>query len=630
MRNYLIVLYFLLAGVVIISSPTMSLSGKAINASLLDSAKSLFYESLEDYDEDSTLFFEKINRSVSLLKQHLEKNPQDPEAFYFYGYALVKKRFGISSGEVIPAIKLSDITEISDAFEKCIAITPHYNGEEYLLSPYSKITSLWGSLAMAYNEQGKHDSAEFAFKEGKRRGGFPDFLLEFCRNTMNSCDSGSVLFVNGDNDTFPMYYLMAIDNFRTDLRVINISLTNAQWYLLSLKKRTIYGNPAIPLSFSDEMINAPQSSPKRLKYEYDKEKSVTVNLPASYVKNFPALNETKAKKNTVITFTGLDNENDDKKKYLYRIQDLVIIDIVKQLAFTKKIYFAKTIHPEAFAGLSPYLSNEFLTLLVNPFFPKKDFNEKIWNLASDSYLDAKENIKGRFTFNSIDFDKILNDHDQQRLLSTYWDYTVEYAKYLADDKEDYAGAIDILVALEKIIPFAKYLPFYNNIYDAMSVLIDAEADQQRINYFARSCTKAAERQLVSNPSPDPDDYSDFLEKVYYPLSRISECSFIVGNYERQREALKELLTKNAEYSKNPIAIKEFDGNFMETYQSVRFSAKAEYDISLIHETRLVQSDDIAIQKALLLIKEYKSGNDSQKNELIENIREYIEQIESGE
>ena len=117
MRNYLIVLYFLLAGVVIISSPTMSLSGKAINASLLDSAKSLFYESLEDYDEDSTLFFEKINRSVSLLKQHLEKNPQDPEAFYFYGYALVKKRFGISPGEVIPAIKLSDITEISDACE---------------------------------------------------------------------------------------------------------------------------------------------------------------------------------------------------------------------------------------------------------------------------------------------------------------------------------------------------------------------------------------------------------------------------------------------------------------------------------------------------------------------------------
>lgn len=121
--------------------------------------------------------------------------------------------------------------------------------KKFLLDPYSKITSIWGSLAEAYLNRKLKDSAIWAFKEGKKRGGFIEPVLEYNRQLLNSCDKNSILVTYGDNITIPIWYLQTIEKFRQDITVIDANLINTIWYPKYLKDernlKLSYTNAAI-------------------------------------------------------------------------------------------------------------------------------------------------------------------------------------------------------------------------------------------------------------------------------------------------------------------------------------------------------------------------------------------------
>ena len=183
--------------------------------------------------------FKKVNyvKAIKHLKIADSIEPNNCEIKYFLGYSYS----GLEARDWNEPINktLSNTMLASIQFEKIIKLNSKYEGEIITLSPRSKLTSLWGALAMTFLVQEKNDSALWAFKEGKRRGGFSNYFLSIYRNTLISCKKNSILFATGDDPISSLFYLQHVEKIRTDVKVIGISYLRNTWYPNYLVKNKI-------------------------------------------------------------------------------------------------------------------------------------------------------------------------------------------------------------------------------------------------------------------------------------------------------------------------------------------------------------------------------------------------------
>jgi tetratricopeptide (TPR) repeat protein len=99
-----------------------------------------------------------------------------------------------------------------------------------------------GLLAFAFS------SFYVNFESHDRRGDYN--AHDYAYNMLATIDRNGIVFTNGDNDTFPLWYMQEVKGFRKDVRVVNLSLLNTPWYIWQLK----HLEPRVPMTFSDEDI----------------------------------------------------------------------------------------------------------------------------------------------------------------------------------------------------------------------------------------------------------------------------------------------------------------------------------------------------------------------------------------
>ncbi|HIY77270.1 MAG TPA: DUF2723 domain-containing protein [Candidatus Sphingobacterium stercorigallinarum] len=103
------------------------------------------------------------------------------------------------------------------------------------------VSLLAGPVLLASQNWNDHDRSE-------------KFLArDMAKNYLESCAPNAILFSYGDNDTYPLWYVQEVEGFRTDVRVVNLSLLSADWYMRQMMKK-VNDAEALPINIDPEKI----------------------------------------------------------------------------------------------------------------------------------------------------------------------------------------------------------------------------------------------------------------------------------------------------------------------------------------------------------------------------------------
>jgi hypothetical protein len=180
------------------------------------------FKTLADKEIDD----ENYPKAISYLEQVVASNPKDAEAWYLLGHCLHWLYY-----DSVPFTgydqRASD--RVLDCLQKALTLDPHFR------NCYGVIGSEYGARAVNELQAGNRLNFINQLRLGQKAGGYPDWLLEYARNTLNSCGQDAILFAGGDAEVFPIWYCQFIENVRTDVTLIPMPLLDRPWFILILK-----------------------------------------------------------------------------------------------------------------------------------------------------------------------------------------------------------------------------------------------------------------------------------------------------------------------------------------------------------------------------------------------------------
>ena len=166
---------------------------------------------------------------------------------------------------------------------------------------------------------------------------------DYSYNILQSCEPNAIIFTNGDNDTFPLWYLQEVEGIRTDVTVANLSLLNTEWYIRQLRD----SRPGEFIKMGDDQVQDVASGLKEWKSQI-----VRVPAPKSE-KNKNGYIEWKVNP----TFAGA----------ALMVKDLMILQIIFAAQWKYPIYFAVTVPQSNRLNLEQYIEMEGLVYRLRPY-----------------------------------------------------------------------------------------------------------------------------------------------------------------------------------------------------------------------------------------------------------------------
>ena len=379
---------------------------------------------------------------------------------------------------------------------------------------------------------------------------------DYARNLLESVAPHAIIFTNGDNDTFPLWYAQEVEGIRTDVRIVCLSLLNTDWYIRQLRDQWSHESAPLPISLTDEELERvtagiSQWEPQEIEIPVDKEL-----LRNAFSEDMMYKEAIGVKPDTSLPILqkGIDYEMpvdslDDRvtwqmngrfygenqqgqRIYYLQVQDRLILDILRTNNWLRPVYFANTVSRESQLNLQDYFRTEGKAYRIVP----KDFDAgPEGHLETDIFTDRLENFQFR-EWNNPD---VYLDENIRRMLSNYrFNFMSLAMKYREEGKID--SAQYWMKWGEEKVPFR---PAETN--QSLKLLYAVRYTQVGLHDDAIRLTKSAESSIIEDLNENLDRFAD-IEAEFNSLNQELQSAQSRGDIRRQREIRPQLQQLNSD------------------------------------------------------------------------------------
>ncbi len=315
---------------------------------------------------------------------------------------------------------------------------------------------------------------------------------DFGQNYLNSLskEGNPIIFTNGDNDTFPLWYNQETEGVRTDARVCNLSYLQTDWYIDQMK-RPAYNSPSLPIEWrrydyvegsndyvriepkmKNEIRKLYKNQPEKAKLAFGENPFEVKNIMKYWLRSgnpdFQVI-PTDTLEITVdkeaVRRSGMfipDSVEIPEKMYislkgkngLYK-NDLMMLEMLANANWSRPIYMAISVGPQNHMGLGDYFIQEGLAYRITPFnwvelgyLPKQQTYGREYFMDTEKTYDVMLN---KFKFGGIDNPDIYLDETVTRMCHSHRRIFAQLIKrMMLEGKKE--KALKVLDYAEKVIP----------------------------------------------------------------------------------------------------------------------------------------------------------------------------------
>ncbi len=388
---------------------------------------------------------------------------------------------------------------------------------------------------------------------------------DYAYNILNSCDKNSVLFTNGDNDTFPLWFLQVVKQERDDVCIANLSLLNTNWYIKQLKTRIHY------------KYNGTTSSGRIVegKIWADNELDLKTKLNARSISINS--NEVIEKRNQFghdfVNIEFSDERIDMLQPYrtssgeIVRVQDIMVKHLIENTEISLKVkpysepdstgraadtvynfdppvYFAVTVSPDNKLNYGPYLRMEGLAYRLTGKAGERQVEPDI----------MRDYLFNKYLFRGLKDPEICKDENSEKLLQNYTTAFMTLAlEYKTNDELEKAQEVmdrawDKLPYDWRVAMFSADIYSTAGEWDKFDELFELAMEKDSANIrlirvfadvaYQRGNEDKLNRILERAREANPDDRTLFRASIGY--------MYQLGQVQEMNEAIEKWVAKHPE------------------------------------------------------------------------------------
>ncbi|TAK37804.1 MAG: DUF2723 domain-containing protein, partial [Saprospiraceae bacterium] len=321
---------------------------------------------------------------------------------------------------------------------------------------------------------------------------------DYASNFLESCAPNAIIFTYGDNDTYPLWYAQEVENIRRDVRVVNLSLIQVDWYI-DLLRRKVNDSPPIKLTIPQEsyrgrLRNAvfyynpsnddkpmeardvlkfigeehPLSAgPDRKLESYLPTKSVFLHIDSTAAVASGAYNPADS-----VPFTANIPIQMPSRQYITK-DELAVLDVIASNIEDRPVYFAVTCRPDKMFGLNDYMELDGLGLRIVPTKSASEEGLYVYGFGRVNTDVVYDNVMNKFKWGNFDTHRTYVNTSYGPSIQSMRVVVMRTGRRLVDkgQKEKAAALIE---------KYLQAFPNYNFTYDwntmqMLSIMVNAGA-----------------------------------------------------------------------------------------------------------------------------------------------------------